>query len=290
MDILKPKKQLLRIYPLFHFIPGDLMNSSARRRDGKLHFLCTTPDSDNAKMILDHAFNSKNIYRIGIACHGYADTWAHQNFIGYYDSCNAIGVLKQKPTNIGHADALHDPDEINNEWPDHRLLSVLSTRNNNEIFLQATGRIFEELKRYKCPLCQRQIIKRAKEELLDDLRKIIYLNNQYERIEGYCELAKREKYGGQGLIHYNEDKWFKEAVFEKFRGLKVLPVKGIFRLLNIYLYEKIRPLRNIYFWKDVKTYKNTDWYQFQEAVKDYQKESYKILYESTLKEMEIENW
>jgi len=29
--------------------------------------------------------NGGNSYRIGIACQGYADTWARQNFVGYHN-------------------------------------------------------------------------------------------------------------------------------------------------------------------------------------------------------------
>jgi len=34
MNILKPKARLIRIYPIFHFIPGDPMAESPWRRDG----------------------------------------------------------------------------------------------------------------------------------------------------------------------------------------------------------------------------------------------------------------
>ena len=43
MNILKPKDQLMRIYPIFHFVPGEPDAPSARRRDGKMHILNTTP-------------------------------------------------------------------------------------------------------------------------------------------------------------------------------------------------------------------------------------------------------
>ena len=33
MDILKPKKTLMRIYPIFHFVPGYPMAESVRRKD-----------------------------------------------------------------------------------------------------------------------------------------------------------------------------------------------------------------------------------------------------------------
>jgi len=81
MNILKPKAKLFRIYPIFHFIPGDPMAESAWRKAGEMHWLNTTPDSENANRVMDAALTSGNLYRIGIACHGYADTWAHQNFI-----------------------------------------------------------------------------------------------------------------------------------------------------------------------------------------------------------------
>ncbi|NLI91253.1 MAG: hypothetical protein GX434_03355 [Peptococcaceae bacterium] len=291
MDILKPKKQLLRIYPLFHFIPGNAMSATARRKDGKLHLLNTTPDSDNAKNILSSALRSGNVYRMGIACHAYADTWAHQNFIGYYDVCNAMDGLMQKPKpNIGHADAGHSPDEVNHSWPDERLISTLTPRNNNEIFLSAAGRMFEELKRFCCPHCQQQSIEQEKALLLGDLKIIMGLVDPDERIQNYCEIAQREEYGGEKLERYDNEKWIDEAVKENVRSLKMKTAKGIFRIVNIYLTDRISPLRNIYTWKNNNDYQNSNWYKFQEAVKEHQKESWRILYDTTLKEMEIENW
>ena len=70
MDILKPKKTLMRIYPIFHFVPGDPMTESARRGDGKMHILNTTPDNDIANDMLSSAFKASTDsrpYRIGIA-------------------------------------------------------------------------------------------------------------------------------------------------------------------------------------------------------------------------------
>ncbi|MBA4397709.1 MAG: hypothetical protein C0394_10075, partial [Syntrophus sp. (in: bacteria)] len=48
VNILKPMDKLLRIYSLFHFIPGDPLAASAWRKDGGMHWLNTTPDSENA--------------------------------------------------------------------------------------------------------------------------------------------------------------------------------------------------------------------------------------------------
>ena len=55
MNILKPKQSLMRVYPIFHFIPGDPQSQSAWRKDGKMHWLNTTPNSDNANRVMDAA-------------------------------------------------------------------------------------------------------------------------------------------------------------------------------------------------------------------------------------------
>lgn len=113
MNILKPKMELMLIYPIFHFIPGQPDADIARRKDGKMHLLNTTPNNQHANELMDAAFKSSRdsrLYRIGIATHGYVDTWAHQNFIGWYDYFNNIG-LDIKP-DIGHANAEYHPDML----------------------------------------------------------------------------------------------------------------------------------------------------------------------------------
>lgn len=136
MNIFKPKRKLLRIYPLFHFIPGEPMAESARRKDGKLHYLNTTPNSMNAQAVLQAALNTGDLYRLGIAVHAYVDTWAHENFVGYFDEMNALKGLLEKANVelIGHAAAKHDPDRIGVVWHDCRLVSERGKRNNLESF------------------------------------------------------------------------------------------------------------------------------------------------------------
>src|ERR1700722_458405 len=90
MDILKPAKNLYRIYPIFHFIPGVFDAPSAKRSDGRIDRWVTTPDSPVARKMIESAIASENPYRIGVSAHGYVDTWAHQNFLGRRDSFNDI--------------------------------------------------------------------------------------------------------------------------------------------------------------------------------------------------------
>lgn len=128
MNFLLPRKDLMEIYPIFHFIPGDQGNAS-RRKDGKVHLLNTTPDSSYANQIIQAALqnaatkyknNDKSgLYRLGIATHSFVDTWAHQNFTGSYDTFNDMGHAITP--DVGHADALHHPDWVGHRWSDDRL-------------------------------------------------------------------------------------------------------------------------------------------------------------------------
>jgi hypothetical protein len=141
INILKPKADLMRIYPIFHFVPGDPVAHSAQRRDGKMHLFNTTPYNESAQRLLQDAFTAEEkfrLYRIGVATHSFADTWAHQNFTGWYDSFNAVG--KNVVPNIGHADAFHQPDWVGLLWTDKRL--VEGEINNNHRFLSAAEAIF----------------------------------------------------------------------------------------------------------------------------------------------------
>ena len=90
MNILKPKHKLFRIYPVFHFFPGEPQDRRAWRKDGKMHWLTTPPNSENADRMLEAALATEDLYRIGIACHAFADSWAHQNVTGYYEEYKAI--------------------------------------------------------------------------------------------------------------------------------------------------------------------------------------------------------
>ena len=283
MNILKPKAKLLRIYPIFHFIPGDPRSKTAWRKDGKMHWLCTTPNSVNANNIMDTAIRSENLHRIGVAAHGYVDTWAHQNFVGYYDDFNAMNIgLGRITPNIGHADAGHNPDWPALIWHDPRLIA--ESINNTERFLEAAEHLLEKLARFADASISDEEVARRQRELLGDLRWAIGERDQAnqwrdERTARYLDLSQRVEYGDQTLPHYDEDLWFDEAVNEDVRGLRD---RGDAALL------RFDPITDKYTWKDRKNYRSTDWYLFQEAVKIHQTETWEILTASNLKGLDLE--
>ena len=109
------------VYIPFHFLPGD----ETVKIDGKINAFSTTPNSENAKILLGNALKSENPCLIGIALHTFADTWSHQNFTGFQEEWNSVypeyNIFKRLVPNIGHAEAGHSPDVISEIWTDHRL-------------------------------------------------------------------------------------------------------------------------------------------------------------------------
>lgn len=282
MNILKPKARLLRIYSLFHFIPGDPMTSSAWRKDGGMHWLNTTPDSENANRIMDAALVSGNLYRIGIACHGYADTWAHQNFTGYYNEVNSMtGPLSDAIPNIGHAEAGHDPDWAALVWEDTRLIH--ERIDNKALFLEAAGCMLLKLAKYVDPKITREELRKRETTLKDDLDHCIGgqdQSNAHEsrRIARYRELARAHEYGGRELEPYYAHSWMDEAVNEAVLG---------FRDRSDLFLARLDPMTDSYTWKDRENYKQTHWYRFQEAVKQHQNETWEILAERNFQGLEL---
>jgi hypothetical protein len=153
MNILRPHHDE-HVFPIFHFIPGDPDAPSARRKDGGRSPWVTTPDSPLANEMLDTALASENLYRIGASAHAYADTWAHQNFLGRDHAFNEMprdsgeslveDILDEIPVlRIGHALACHKPDIPDLIWTDARLADPVVV--NVDRFMDAAEHLFRKL-------------------------------------------------------------------------------------------------------------------------------------------------
>ena len=265
MNILKPKNELLRIYPIFHFIPGDPEAETAWRRDGKMHRLNTTPNSDRANELLDEAFKAAadiRLYRIGIATHAFVDTWAHQNFVGWFDSFNSLD-FDIKPA-IGHAEAEHHPDWIAHKWQDSRLVSPEVDNTNR--FLSAAYALFMKY----CSYCRAQKRKDQSghwDQLKEELRWIFgrkftgnELQYKKDRLDRFQEKIDLET--------FNDRDWFDEAIETDVQGLEDSH-EG--------LMSKITLFEDKYYWKEGMNKEETDWFKFQEAVKEHERVGLKLL-------------
>jgi hypothetical protein len=249
MNIFDPQKNYMRIYPVFHFMPGtleEIAGDSARRRDGKLHLMNTVPDSSNSKQLLHAALYSQNLYRVGIATHMYADTFAHQNFVGFDDGFNGMkGLLEKIIPDVGHADAKHKPDMPALIWQDERLIPSHSEIDNKKCFLEATRCIYEKYAAYlHTPNDNQDLIAQIDEAIGN------YDGDEEDRINRYKALIS-DKY-----IEYDDREWFNDAV--DFTT-KEAPYSGG---------ENITESETAWVWRG--SYKNSHWYKFQEAVKTHQ--------------------
>ncbi|MBW2278299.1 MAG: hypothetical protein JRF63_12455 [Deltaproteobacteria bacterium] len=260
MDITKPVQELMRIYPLFHFVPGEPDAESARRRDGKMHILTTTPDSENANHLLDEALKSApdcRHYRIGIASHAYVDSWAHQNFVGWFDDFNGMGKVLP---NIGHADAAHNPDRVGHRWDDDRLINVVI--NNNHRFWAAAEKLF-------CKYCDYleaagHYTDTARPEWSALEQDLVAMMQPVSSRGSEKRQDKRLKAYGKALSwlkDYDELDWLDEAIETEVKGLRDNKV-GVLAKFTLFCDE--------YFWREDVERDKTDWYRFQQAVRDHQ--------------------
>jgi len=265
MDITKPKDELLRIHPYFHFFPGsfrDVTTSALPRRDGKLHLLNTVPNNRNVRELINRALKSENLYRIGIATHTFADTFCHQNFVGLKESFNDIdGFLEKIIPSVGHADAKFKPDIPALVWYDRRLLHEYQERHNKEYILTAASELF---RLYCAALGKIKGVKRKEKILLGSLSEAIGDESESARkedetrIDNYKNII--QSLTDSSFKDYEEDEWLKEATH--FR--KELDQSG-----------NLGHAKTIFDWK--RKYTESDWFKFQEAVKKNQKEAERIL-------------
>jgi len=284
MNILKPKSKLFRIYPLFHFIPGKPLFPGTLRRDGSLNWMNTTPDSENANLLFNEAIKSGNLYWIGITTHSYVDTWAHQNFVGYYNEFNSMsGVLEKLAPNIGHADAGHNPDWPALVWRDKRLLGKNARIDNKDRFLKAAGKLFEKFRGFTDSKCSKRILNADRKKLVKGLDLAIgeidqKNGNDKARIERYKVFSQEEI--GYEIPGYDDYAWFEEAVNENVRGLRDRSDQFLTR------YD---PFTDIYTWRKPRKHKETKWYNFQEAVKAHQNTAWEILEKRVFSKLDLKD-
>ena len=114
--------------------------------------MATVQNIENARFLLKDALDSGDLNRVGIAVHAYPDTLSHQNFLGYKCKTNGKRGFAKLVPNIGHADFLHEPDTIHNEWRDTRLKNSLLEINNDDHFIDAAKPNFKDSPWYQFQL------------------------------------------------------------------------------------------------------------------------------------------
>ena len=134
-------------YLPFHFFPGEQRVGSSLRVDGETNRFNTTPNGSGVKRLLVDALKTRNLFRIGIALHTYADSWAHQNFSGRLEAWNRVEKNTLIPA-IGHAQMLSRPDSLAGTWRDPRLRSPDDLVSNLDRVVRAARQIYKYLATY----------------------------------------------------------------------------------------------------------------------------------------------
>lgn len=158
----------------FHFFPGNNGLAAGADPSGKfIEKIICRAGSPAAVEMLDAAIASKGkacaLHRLGITMHVYADTYAHQGFAGVLHDVNDVidahdigksGVfgnnlfdaLSAEVTSrippIGHARAGVFPDMPFLNWHYQNGLGATVTRNNTDIFCDASDAICKAMQRY----------------------------------------------------------------------------------------------------------------------------------------------
>ncbi|MCF8002297.1 MAG: hypothetical protein K9K32_00970 [Halanaerobiales bacterium] len=274
-NILKPEYDLLRIYSCFHFLPGDYDTNKAYRKDGLMHILNTTPNSKNAKQLMTKALETESLFRLGIASHTYADSWAHQNFTGTYSIFNSMeGLVKSATPNIGHSNALHLPDKVGLSWTDSRLVDENQEIDNNKRFIEALKNIYDYFVKFN----NKDISYDLKQGFIEKIKEIFNIGGSStyyfkKRKELYNKLAIQ--LSGSKIPDYNKYNWFNRAI-------------DLNEEINLF-HSGVYIGNSSYRWKK-DFIKDTNIYNFYKAVKEHQKDSLKIINKGVYEDIDIKRW
>ncbi|NLF29536.1 MAG: hypothetical protein GX591_01470 [Planctomycetes bacterium] len=286
LDIRYPKNRLVRIYTCFHFLPGDPDAEAARRADGAMHLFNTTAGAPAARRALQTALDSGDVHRIGIAAHALADTWAHQNFVGFEHAFNdGRGLLARLTPTIGHADFQHRPDLPTLVWSDHRLLHDSRRISNKDRFMLAAGALFTAFAAHN----GLDDVEGRWAALAGDLGRAIGTPHPGAR---RCVRGRRARLAAYrtlcpDLPPYDDRRWLRQAASPLARWPRRLGDR-LWRLAS--RWPLVGGLLKAYWptWGRVRTFRATDafegshWHRFQDAVKCHQAfvmEQLKPLYE-----------
>lgn len=250
------------VFMPFHFLPGDFEKEKLDRISNPY---CTTRNSENSNIVLDEALRAGDIFRIGVALHTYADTWAHERFTAFNEPGNKVldwyKDFKALAPNIGHADVWHLPDQICKTWRDHRFDEDVIV--NKERAFEAAQNIYKKL----------QTVRKGKpwDEIRKSVEDIIFLDPSIcdaDEKKVYDERKRRIERFLKERLHYKEDEWISEVIefdleeprlplaYEPSEDQKWQPVP-----INIRL-------------KD--NFQTSNWYKFQVAARTQQSQALKL--------------
>ena len=252
-----PLTLMTKIYICYHFIPGDIVTDD--KNSFYHHPLASTANSFLTLQIMHFAMQSMNPYLIAIATHAYVDSFAHIHFTGTLDIYNSISFLQYlNAPSIGHASYLYQPDKIGLIWYDCRHKEFI---NNNDRFLKASESLFKIYRHYLnyLPKAKSNLHKQYDcASFINSITDIWQCNNKklspsINRIQAYNELLQSDKLPLPPVYHH--DTW---------RNMAIAPLESTIKIPYI-------GASLLYQYRHELNYMQSDWYQFHQALKQYQR-------------------
>ena len=221
-----------KVYISFHFLP-----SAKYEGGGNYTYVCVPNGSLALELLHAAAANLKKaedgdrtqaLIQLGIALHTYADSWSHQCFSGRRSARDndierihlfrdggyeALPFLDQLKLNIlpdiGHAEALHFPDQSQLRWKyEHDASAIEYSRDNTEIFLGAAHAIYTFL----CEVNEKSgnwksLVSRIRQGLSLPSDKVKDKYSLYKELFPEVELAYSEKEWRRQALRGDSFEW-----------------------------------------------------------------------------------
>lgn len=160
-----------RVWLPFHFLPGNLGQPAGQSDADRVSRLICLPDSpparDMVRLCIQAAERPWGLHRLGVTMHVFADTWAHQGFVGVNHAINAASDIRlangELATNLmdrlagyfvgsalplGHGTVLSFPDRPWLKWSYVNGLGQRVVRDNPADFLQAAHRMCQVMRQF----------------------------------------------------------------------------------------------------------------------------------------------
>lgn len=277
------KSQEDEVWIPFHFFPSGNAPLASDRLKGKRPETAelVIPNSPPAKELLIQALKTRNPYRVGIALHTYADSWAHQNFLGRNSGINRIENFNPIPP-AGHAQIGRNPDIWNLSWLDPRLKPELQIADNSRRFMAAAEKIYKYLATYsRRNFHDWELVKMELEEILSsgNTETEATVANTFPRPNGVAgdhrlEVEFRLKLGVDEL---DDALWFNEAL-EDLPTTRLLKRGNTDRLTAAeHEIRKLLQFRNMPPRKPRGTFEESHMYRWSEAAKAQLEDGKRIL-------------
>lgn len=230
----------LDIWIPFHYLPQCLREDS-----GLDDSLVAAPDSKVLALLLDDIRCSSSVhvlYRLGIGLHCLADSFAHQDFKGIFDSYNDVRLVygtEEKPKGtgrfssrlldkwssgvaaIGHEAVLNNPDIPYADWGYTRGAETIRVSNLKERYLPGVRNIYDYLVYFltKNPRFGSGIPGKQFEDCIDHFCELLsFKGTREQRHENWLHKIKLNFFGFPDFdeidesLAYDENHWFYQAV------------------------------------------------------------------------------